>query len=91
MSDTPAPRSKRTFDEVIRIPLIISAPGQLKPERRAELIQQVDLYHRILWLAGLDKQPPDKPRQHVVVESVIAGNQTTRDREGILAARVAYK
>lgn len=70
-------------DEVIRIPLIISAPGQLRAERRSELIQQVDLYPRILWLAGLGKRPPDKPRRQVLVESVIAGNQTTREREGI--------
>ncbi|MGI8785203.1 MAG: sulfatase [Acidobacteriota bacterium] len=73
----------KLYDEVIRIPLIVSAPGHLKSGRRSELIQQVDLFPMILSLAGLKKEPVRPPRKKVFLESVIAGNQTTREREGI--------
>jgi arylsulfatase A-like enzyme len=41
------------YEPLIRIPMVISAPGRLKPETRDDLVTQVDLSPTLASLAGL--------------------------------------
>ena len=42
------------YEPLIRIPLVISAPGMLKPETRDDLVTQTDLAPTLASLAGLE-------------------------------------
>lgn len=81
----------RLYEEFLRIPLMISWPGKVPANRTVTApVSQIDIFPTLLNLFGikapayiqgrdlLGKVPPDRP---LFFESVIAGNQTTADRE----------
>jgi arylsulfatase A-like enzyme len=47
------------YDEIVRIPLIISAPGRLEPRVVGEQVRSVDLMPTLLELAGLPARETD--------------------------------
>jgi arylsulfatase A-like enzyme len=47
------------FDEIVRVPLILSAPGRLEPATVAEQVRSVDLMPTLLELAGLPARETD--------------------------------
>jgi arylsulfatase A-like enzyme len=47
------------YDEVVRVPLIVSAPGVLEPSAVAEQVRTVDLMPTLLELAGLPARGTD--------------------------------
>lgn len=83
----------KLYQEVVRIPLIFSWPGKVpagrKIDRRAS---QIDVLPTILSLLGLKQERPvqgvnlfGKPKKErpLFFESVISGNQTIKEHEGI--------
>ena len=80
----------KLYEEIVHIPLIISWPGHVEAGKIVKTpVSQVDILPTILSLAGLD--PPtglqgfdlhrNPPERDLVFESVIAGNQTSKDQE----------
>ena len=80
----------KLYEEIVRIPLIIAWPGKIEgPSVVERRVNQTDIFPTILDLFDL-KVPKhvqgrnlleDQAAQPVFLESVIADNQTTRDRE----------
>lgn len=94
----------KLYEELIHIPLIVSMPGQIEGGSIVtNPVSQVDIAPTVLRLLefpvpesmqGMDlfSSPHDRP---IYLESVIAGNQTPRDREddwlrGLLQGRYKY-
>jgi arylsulfatase A-like enzyme len=82
----------KLFEEIIHIPLIISWPGKLpKGKRDSKPVSQIDIFPTIAGLLGWDVadyiQGQDLlapgTRRQLFFESVVAGNQTTRENEQI--------
>ena len=80
----------KLYEEIVRIPLILAWPGKIEGPRVVQRrVNQTDVFPTILDL--LDLEIPehiqgrnlleDQAEQPIFLESVIAGNQTTRDRE----------
>jgi arylsulfatase A-like enzyme len=82
----------RLFEEVVHIPLIISWPGRVPKGRRdSNLVSQIDVFPTIAKLLGWEFDEhiqgqalfESAPRRQLFFESVVAGNQTTREKEDI--------
>ncbi|RPJ59329.1 MAG: DUF229 domain-containing protein [Acidobacteria bacterium] len=78
----------KLYQELTRIPLILSCPGLIKRGRISRPVNQTDIFPTLLRLLGL--KPPVEmdgqdlfkgPSRPLFFESVVAGNQTTRERE----------
>jgi arylsulfatase A-like enzyme len=69
----PLDHGARVFDEQIRIPLIVHAPG-LEPRRVPDLVQTVDLLPTLLELLGVPT-PPDLEVQGRSLLPLLAGRQ----------------
>ncbi len=89
----------KLYQELVRIPLIISCPGLVPSGRRiSRAVDQTDIFPTLLKLLSLEPlahlqgQPlfSGRERPHFF-ESVIAGNQTTREREHIWVRGVLDK
>ncbi len=82
----------KLYEEIVRIPLIVSWPGRVPAGRRVkEMVSQIDVLPTLLNLLGIE--PPallhgrdllgPQPPRPLFFESVISGNQTTKEHEGI--------
>ena len=81
------------YQEIVHIPLIFSWPGKVAAGKRvSETVTQVDILPTVLelldlsapaYLQGIDLMQPSLPNRSVYFESVIAGNQTSKEREHI--------
>ena len=82
----------KLYEELLRIPLIVSWPGRVATGRRAELVSQIDVLPTVLNLLNI----PQPEIQHgkdlfggpfeqrtFFFESALAGNQTTRENEDL--------
>ncbi len=78
----------KLYQELTRIPLILSCPGLVERGRVSRPVNQTDIFPTLLRLLKLsaplqmDGQDLFKGRTRpLFLESVVAGNQTTRERE----------
>ncbi|MFQ5739945.1 MAG: sulfatase [Acidobacteriota bacterium] len=83
----------KLYEEVVRIPLIFSWPGRVPGGQRvSKRASQVDILPTILKLFNI-KPPPyvqgrdlfskEQQARPLFLESIISGNQTTKEHEGI--------
>ncbi len=92
----------KLYQELTRIPLILSCPGLIKQGRVSRPVNQTDIFPTLLRLLKLpeplqmDGQDLFKGRSRpLFLESVVAGNQTTKEREktwlrGVIDRRYKY-
>ena len=82
----------KLYEELVRIPLILSWPGKIEADQKVlRRVNQTDLFPTILKLFEIKVPDPvqgqdlfgDSPQRPLFFESVIGGNQTTKEREGI--------
>ncbi|HSR50834.1 MAG TPA: sulfatase/phosphatase domain-containing protein, partial [Acidobacteriota bacterium] len=81
----------RLYEEFIHIPLVVAWPGQLPQGKRdRRLASQVDIFPTLLrqmgweipgFVQGHDLLSPPPLERTLFFQSVIAGNQTTKERE----------
>ena len=57
------------FDEIVEVPLILSAPGRLEPGVVGSQVRTVDLMPTMLELAGLPRARPTASRSFTSTET----------------------
>lgn len=63
------------YEEILNIPLIIRYPGQKKPEKKTELVSQVDIMPTILDMIGVDAPDVSYAVQGRSLHQMMQGNE----------------